>query len=192
MNYRHVTSSVSFTPDEAGEWTVELLVRDSAGHLVRASSSIMVENVPPQAHLFLDGLTVNDGDMVMFPQGTDWILNASQSLDTENDLFGLNYRWYVGEELVKNGGATLNSGDFNKTGSHTLRLLVTDDDGAQSELSFTISVPSDSAAGSEGMLGGNPFTLGLVVVFSLSMFLLVRMGRSSPPESLPKWHSKEE
>ena len=185
-------SSVSFTPDEAGKWTVELLVRDSAGHLVRASSSIMVENVPPQAHLFLDGLTVNDGDMVMFPQGTDWILNASQSLDTENDLFGLNYRWYVGEELVKNGGATLNSGDFNKTGSHTLRLLVTDDDGAQSELSFTISVPSDSAAGSEGMLGANPFTLGLVVVFSLSMFLLVRMGRSSPPESLPKWHSKEE
>ena len=185
-------SSVSFTPDEAGEWTVVLLVRDSAGHLVRTTSSITVENVQPQARLLLDGLTVNDGDMVMFPQGTDWVLNASQSLDTENDLAGLDYRWYVGEELIKNGGATLTSGDFNKSGAHTLRLLVTDDDGAQSELSFTINVPSDSVSGSEGLIGGNPFTLGLVVVFSLSTFLLVRMGRSSPPESLPKWQSKKE
>lgn len=180
-------SSVSLVADEAGEWTVILLVRDSAGHLVRTTSTITVENQAPVAVLILNGLLINDGDSVVLPSGQSWELNATQSTDTPNDLQTLRYTWYLDDRIIQSGGAILLPESINASGSQTLRLSVTDDDGTVSELSFTLELQDDPIGGSEGLLGGNFFTLALIAVILLSVLLMVRMGSNSSTESLPKW-----
>lgn len=184
-------ASVFFVPSEAGEWTVSLLVRDSAGHLVRTTTTLLVVNEDPTAVVTLDGLTVSDGDQLTIPTGTAWSLNASQSMDTEHDQKMLLFKWYLGEELIQNGGPVLDPSALTTPGEQTLRLVVTDDDGAQSELTFTMSIPADSVDASEGSLGGNIFTLVFVGMVSVALYLLVKMGASPPQDSLPKWQSKK-
>ena len=180
-------SSVSLVADEAGEWTVILLVRDSAGHLTRSTSTITVENQAPVAVLILNGLLISDGDSVVLPSGQSWALNASQSTDTANDLDGLRYTWYLDDKIIQSGGAILLPESINASGSQTLRLSVTDDDGTVSEMSFTMDLQDDQMGGSEGLLGGNFFTLALIAVIFLSILLMVRMGSNSTTDSLPKW-----
>jgi hypothetical protein len=184
-------ASVFFVPSEAGEWTVSLLVRDSAGHLVRTTTTLLVVNEDPTAVVTLDGLTVSDGDQLTIPTGTAWSLNASQSMDTEHDQKMLLFKWYLGEELIQNGGPVLDPSALTTPGEQTLRLVVTDDDGAQSELTFTMSIPADSVDASEDSLGGNIFTLVFVGMVSVALYLLVKMGASPPQDSLPKWQSKK-
>jgi hypothetical protein len=184
-------ASVFFVPSEAGEWTVSLLVRDSAGHLVRTTTTLLVVNEDPTAVVTLDGLTVSDGDQLTIPTGTAWSLNASQSMDTEQDQKMLLFKWYLGEELIQNGGPVLDPSTMTTPGEQTLRLVVTDDDGAQSELTFTMLIPADSVDASEGSLGGNIFTLVFVGMVSVALYLLVKMGASPPQDSLPKWQSKK-
>ena len=184
-------ASVFFVPSEAGEWTVSLLVRDSAGHLVRTTTTFLVFNEDPTAVVTLDGLTVSDGDQITIPTGTAWSLNASQSMDTEQDRKMLLFKWYLGEELIQNGGPVLDPSALTTPGEQTLRLVVTDDNGAQSELTFTMSIPVDSVDATEGSLGGNIFTLVFVGLVSVALYLLVKMGASPPQDSLPKWQSKK-
>ena len=167
------------------------MVRDSAGHLVRTTTTFLVFNEDPTAVVTLDGLAVSDGDQLTIPSGTAWSLNASQSMDTEQDRKLLLYKWYLGEELIQNGGPVLDPSALTTPGEQTLRLVVTDDDGAQSELTFTMSIPVDSVDATEGSLGGNIFTLVFVGLVSVALYLLVKMGASPPQDSLPKWQSKK-
>ena len=193
-------SSVSLVPDEAGEWIIILLVRDSAGHLVRSTSSIMVENLEPTAVLTLDGLRVNDGDSVMLPAGDSWLMSANQSADTGNDKPGLTYTWYLDNVVIQTGGSLqgeevlrlMEQGSFNSKATQSMKLVVTDDDGASSEVTFSVTSQVDSMDGSQGLLGANSFTLALVIVLVLSLLLVVRMGTTPPKESLPKWQRKKE
>lgn len=185
-------SSVSLLPDQAGEWTVVLLVRDSAGHLLRTTSTFMVENSPPSAHLALDGLEIQNGDTVVVPTTERWQLNASRTTDTMNDQNGLQYRWYIDGEMVQTGGTNFQSSTVNTSGTYELKLIVLDDDGANSTIAFSIEVPQDVVSGSDGMLGGNLFTIALVSVIALAGFLLTRMGSTEQESTLPKWQQKKD
>ena len=185
-------SSVSLLPNQAGEWTVVLLVRDSAGHLIRTTSTFTVENTPPVAHLALDSLEIQHGDTVVAPTTERWQLNASKTMDTLNDQNSLLYRWYLDGEMVQSGGTTFESSKINTSGSYELMLIVLDDDAANSTIAFTIEVPQDAVSGSEGMLGGNLFTIALVTIIALAGFLMARMGAAEQETSLPKWQRKKD
>ena len=184
-------ASVKFLPDVAGEWNVVLLVRDSAGHLARATSTFTVANAAPVAQVFLDGLQIQQDDVLVAPIGDSWVLNATKTTDTDNDLTSLRYKWYVDGALIQTQGAVFDSAKINTSGSHEIELVVVDDDGAESRLVFSLDIPQDQVSGSEGMLGGNYFTLGLVFIIGLAGFLLARMGSSEPEKSLPKWQRKK-
>ena len=184
-------ASVKFIPDVAGEWNVVLLVRDSAGHLVRTTSTFTVANAAPVAQVFLDGLQIQQDDVLVAPTGDSWVLNATKTTDTDNDLTSLQYKWYVEGALIQTQGAVFDSAKIGTSGSHEIELVVVDDDGAESRLVFFLDIPQDQVSGSEGMLGGNSFTLGLVFIIGLAGFLLARMGSSEPETSLPKWQRKK-
>ena len=64
----------------------------------------------------------------------------------------------------------LDPSSLTASGEQTVRLVVSDDDGAESSLTFTMKAPQDEVSGSEGMLGGNAFTLALLVVLTLSLY----------------------
>lgn len=184
-------ASVKFLPDVAGEWSVVLLVRDSAGHLVRTTSTFNVANADPIAQVSLDGLQIQQGDVLVAPPGDSWVLNASKTTDTINDLSSLRYQWYVDGTLMQSQGPVFDSAQINTTGIHEMELVVVDDDGAESRLVFSLDIPRDQVSGSEGMLGGNYFTLGLVFIIVVAGFLLARMGSTEPETSLPKWQRKK-
>ena len=184
-------ASVTLRPDVAGEWSVILLVRDSAGHLVKTTSTFTVANTAPVAQVFLDGLQIQQADVLVAPTGDSWVLNATKTTDTDNDLTSLRYKWYVDGALIQTQGPVFDSAKINTTGSHEIELVVIDDDGAESRLVFSLDIPQDQVSGSEGMLGSNYFTLGLVFIIGLAGFLLARMGSSEPETSLPKWQRKK-
>ena len=184
-------ASVTLRPDVAGDWSVVLLVRDSAGHLVRTTSTFTVANADPVAQVFLDGLQIQQGDVIVAPTGGSWTLNATKTTDTDNDLTSLRYNWYVDGALIQTQGAVFDSAKIDTSGSHEIELVVVDDDDAESRLVFSLDIPQDQVSGSEGMLGGNSFTLGLVFIIGVAGFLLARMGSSEPETSLPKWQRKK-
>ena len=184
-------ASLKFLPDVAGEWSVILLVRDSAGHLVRTTSTFNVANAAPVAQVFLDGLQIQQDDVLAAPTGDSWVLNASKTTDTSNDLSSLRYQWYVDGTLIQSQGPVFDSAEINTTGTHEIELVVVDDDGAESRLVFSLEIPQDQVSGSEGMLGGNYFTLGLVFIIVIAGFLLARMGSPGTETSLPKWQRKK-
>ena len=84
------------------------------------------------------------------------------------------------------------SSKINTSGTYELTLIVLDDDGANSTIAFTIEVPQDIVSGSEGMLGGNLFTIALVSIIALAGFLMARMGATEQETSLPKWQRKKD
>ena len=99
---------------------------------------------------------------------------------------------YVDGDMVQTGGTTLQSSKINTSGTYELTLIVLDDDGATSTIAFTIEVPQDVVSGSEGMLGGNLFTIALVTIIVLAGFLMARMGATEQETSLPKWQRKKD
>ena len=184
-------ASVTLLPDVAGEWSVVLLVRDSAGHLVRTTSTFTVTNAAPVAQVFLDGLQIQQDDVLVAPSGDSWVLNASKTTDTSNDVSSLRFQWFVDGTLIQTQGAVFDSAQINTTGSHKMELVVIDDDEAESRLAFSLDIPQDQVSGSEGMLGGNYFTLGLVFIIGVAGLLLAKMGSTEPETSLPKWQRKK-
>ena len=152
----------------------------------------MVENSPPIAHLALDGLEIQHEDTIVVPNAETWLLNASKTIDTLNDQNGLIYRWYVDEEMVQTGGTMFESSKINASGTYEIMLVVLDDDGANSTISFSMTVPQDVVSGSEDMLGGNLFTIALVSIIAIAGFLMARMGATEQETSLPKWQRKKD
>ena len=94
--------------------------------------------------------------------------------------------------MVQNGGSTFESSKINASGTYEIMLIVLDDDGANSTISFSMTVPQDVVSGSEDMLGGNLFTIALVSIIAIAGFLVARMGATEQETSLPKWQRKKD
>ena len=181
---------ISLQPMMAGSWSVELLVRDTAGWLVHSSLEFEVYNRVPIIQLELDSFVITEGSKVTLVKGEIWELNGSKRFDTGNDYSNLIYTWYVNGNTFLTGKNTLESSDFPGTGTYDLRLVVEDNDGAKSELSFEVLI--SEAASTESSNANTMF----VSVFILLVFLfiagyLVRTSRRRTNQTtVPKWTAK--
>jgi len=86
-------SVITLNPEVSGIWSVELLVRDTAGWLSHFSINFTVENVAPVAMVELDSFVVLNGASVSLSAGENWTLNRGQSVDAENDIGNLLHTW---------------------------------------------------------------------------------------------------
>ena len=176
-------SETFFLPDLAGQWTVQATVQDGAGLLRVVSHDLAVQNVVPEVNLRFNGAVVESGDTLRVRSGDAFILDASASSDTGNDLIGMNHVWWIGADGRLSGMPELSEDRFEDPGSYDIRIEVVDDDGASAELAFTLEVIEDTDSLVESVLLG-PL---LLLIFGAGLALLFFLRNRSQGPSIPTW-----
>jgi len=177
---------VSLQPDLAGVWVLDLLVRDSAGWLVHSSIEFEVLNLAPVLQLELDSFGVTEGSVVTLIDGETWEINGSKSFDTGNDDSDLLYTWYVNGNAYITGTTTLNSSDFSEPGTYNLRLIVEDNDGATSEVTFDVLI-SEAAASDSSNAQTLFISVSVLIVLVAAVGFFRSSRRHANQTTVPKW-----
>jgi len=124
---------VNHAYEHDGTYTVTLTVTDDDGGTASKSATKTVSNRPPIA-LFTQNATIVDIDeLIRF--------NASDSYDQDGSI--LSYFWDFGDGTNATMAVLLGHA-YTEDGDYTVTLTVTDDDGASSSVSSTITVKGSS------------------------------------------------
>ncbi len=113
----------------AGTYVVEVRVRDDDGAVAFGQVPVKVVNRPPIAEGIQSATRVVEGEAVTF--------DATGTRDTVSDMEDLTVEWSRGSDVQIGMKVTFT---FEDEGSFTVILRVTDDDGAVSELFFSVNV----------------------------------------------------
>jgi hypothetical protein len=159
---------------------------------VTTSHAFTVINSPPQAHLTLDGFEVSNGSSLTPANAEDWQLNCSGSSDTSADMETLQYVWLVDGSPIISGTESFTQNDFEIIGQKNMMLIVTDDDGVESIIEFTIYVEeqSDSTSNKSILIG-----ISFIVIIGITLFIVkpisMRYNESKSSKNIPKWEGKK-
>ena len=169
--------------NKSGVYTIKLDVIDWVGRMSSSTATITVENVPPVIDLELEGSEVTNPTSWQFLEDEELELVAT-TIDTGDDKLSLSYSWYMNDELVSQTiNCTLSE---LGVGTHNLRLVVVDDDGAEDthEMEIIVNAKPDTEAG-EFNIAALIMIIG-IIVFSIGMFRRMRMTENEA-STLPKW-----
>ena len=179
---------------QAGNYTLTLTVVDDAGF----SSSIIHEysilNQVPDAALRIGGQPLSDGDRITLVDSDQWSIECGDSADTDNDRGSLLCTWSIDGEPTMTGWTRQLEKPADLTRSHTLTLLVTDNDGASDSITVTFGVqgtPSDPSY-SEDKHEFGVWTSALIIIATISAIIIIiitikrRISDHSSP--IPKWN----
>ena len=125
-----VTVSHSYVDD--GEYTVALKVVDNDGALGFKTASIIVKNRPPVAVLDTSSAILDKEEIVTF--------DASRSYDPDGYI--VSYSWDFGDGNTAAGVTASHS--YPASGTYSVTLTVTDDDGATDSITVTKTVRNQS------------------------------------------------
>jgi PKD repeat protein len=114
---------------KAGLYYVTLTVEDNDGAVDKDIMTVEVDNIPPIAKAGRDKI-VSENDTVVF--------DASGSSDSPSDKTILSYSWDFGDASV--GAGVVTTHIYNRAGTYTVTLTVTDDDGYVSTDSLLVYV----------------------------------------------------
>lgn len=181
-------SEFTVQPDSSGSWTVQVTVRDGAGLSQTASHVMLVSNLPPVAGVRLNGALVENGDALQVKLGQPLLLDASSSSDTASDVLDLNHVWWIDDDVRLSGVERLTEDRFQETGTFDIRMEVVDDDGAASELLFTLEVVDPAAPLGDAVVAG-PVVI-LLIGLALVGVILLRQRKDST--TIPTWPGEAE
>jgi PKD repeat protein len=146
--------SVTASWDTNGTHTVSLRVTDSGGSVRTVSHDITVNNRPPTAAFGMSASDVDSGTPVTF---------TSTSSDPDGSI--ASYAWdFDGNGTTDATGATV-SHSFAHSGTPTVTLNVTDDDGATRSVSHPLTVHNRPPVAAFGM-SSSSVDSGTPVTFS--------------------------
>ena len=183
-------SIISIHPPFSGTWTVELLVRDTAGWLTVSESQFLVTNLAPEVKVEIDSFVVVPNYTITLGYDEVWELNGSMSADTASDVQTLSYTWYVNGNTFLAGKSILDSSKFSNSGIFDVRLVVEDDNGASSETQFTL-VLEDSSPTDQNHPRMAFIVASVLVSLLVGGTIAFVISRSKSSDStLPKWSSK--
>ena len=187
-------------PISSGNWQFLLHVTDSAGNRNTTYHNMSVENIWPSASIGTGGMELLNDTLHRLPLEQNWTFSAENSTDSANDIGALNYHWYIDDQEVCNSIICMISNE-ELTGIHYLRLVVTDDDGANDTITVQIVVfgsdsdpssNSDDAGSFENLInkfGMTSFLLGLLIlVLSVTLTVsLLNRKEKNVVHDIPKW-----
>ncbi len=185
--YYH-NSTIELSLNKSGNWSIQILVRDSADFIVKKNITVNVENIPPSIEIQLDGLSVNQNDEIRLVEGSSWIIDASNSFDTQNDIENIVFEWFIDGEKISSNSSTLTSDEINTSGEHEIKLIIYDDDMQSSNISFYIS-NTETQIDDFPMIGFI-FIIGLLIVILIPLTLKIFSKNNSNHFELPKWGNK--
>ena len=168
---------------EQGVYSIEVSVRDRAGYMTQESSTMTVMNQRPTALISVDGLVLEDDVRLTLVEGESWVIVGNKSIDNEP----VDYLWVINDDRSWRGLSTLTDEQFDRTGLHTVELIVFDDDGATHSTTIEIDILAPLSEEPSTMLAW--FFPGLLVLIGL-VVVAFRSNASTNLE-LPKWKKVE-
>jgi len=140
---RHQVPYIFHAFDRAGRYTVKLQVTDNEGSTDTMSHTIVVEeaNASPIAGFTWQAVSSDGSRLVVEPRSGDRIeFNASASSDPDGEIVEYAWDWDADDsyDLTTSGPVTAHS--FDTGGSHRVRLLVLDDQGAMDSVTNTVTI----------------------------------------------------
>jgi len=144
------SKSMVRTYPQAGTHTVTLRVKDEHGVEVAKVMDFTVDDQPPLA-IVSETTTASEGKAVQF--------DGRASVDTPSDMSKLTYSWDFGDGTVGTGPQPTHI--FNGSGRFTVRLTVTDDDGASTwdQVIVTVQDSPPVAKASVTQVAGSDFVV---------------------------------
>jgi hypothetical protein len=169
---------------DSGRYTLALTALDATGLMTKTEQVFVVENIKPVASIAVDGLKITSGSSIKLGHEGNWSLDAQDSLDNEE----VEYLWVINDVISIRGVPALVLDDFPSAGTHTVELIVFDDDGATDTWMIEVEIlepPSSEQSSSViGMIG-----VGLLGLLLVLVFIILRP--STPQVSdLPKWEHR--
>ena len=145
-------------------------------------SEFSIINQPPLAKLSISGESLSDGDKMVLSDLLEWDLDASQSLDTGNDIDGLRCVWKINYKTIYEGcERSLQWPEGDDNDSILLTLDVIDDDEEFSSISVELY-----RANSENQIPFSVIVLILSTLFFISSVIYSR--RRNGDMEIPKWN----
>ena len=173
----------SLLPEQSGIYSIQIDIVDMVGRRSSATVTINIENVEPTLNLLMDDLEISNLNSWKLVDGEDLEMFALVQ-DTGSDKASMNYEWYLNNELISTS-AQLKAKNLN-VGTHELRLVIIDNDGANitHEMDIIVSGKSDSTKD-----GFNVMAVLLFIGIIAIVVVYIRRNRLSEFESssMPKW-----
>jgi len=178
--------TMSIPTSNSGDYSLTLVVTDAGGMTSTMVKEFTVQNVVPEAIASLDGSPIEDGARIKLSPGSEWVLDASASIDSANDQAGLRCVWKIDYAPVYEGCERTLSWKSDINDPIILTLDVIDDDDDYSTISVQLVHPDASVS--------LPYSLMVLVISALFMLsaVLLRFRSSDDSSSIPKWESDDE
>ena len=169
----------------SGDYTLTLVVTDAGGISSTMVKIFTIQNVVPKAIASLDDSSIEDGSRIKLSPGSEWMLDASLSEDSENDQSGLRCVWKIDHQPVYEGCIRALSWPPDAGDEVILTLDVIDDDDDYGSISVLLVHPEAAEP--------LPYSLIVLVISTLFMLsaILLRYRSSDDSSSIPKWKSDE-
>ena len=178
------TDSSFFVVEDStsGEYILSLIVVDGQGMIDQNVHEFSIANQPPLAKLSISGESFSDGDKVQLSDLPEWNLDATQSLDTSNDVEGLRCVWKINYKTIYEGcERTLLWPEGNNNDTILLTLDVIDDDEEYSSITVELS-----RVNTESSIQLPIIVLMLSTLFFISSLIYSR--RRNDDMEIPKWN----
>lgn len=167
--------------DLSGNFVLSLLVSDLQGNTNYSDIGFSIENVPPVGKLLVSEQSLTDGDIFKLPDLNEWTLDASDSIDTTNDLEGLRCVWKINYRTIYEGcERTLVWPENDTNDTLLLTLEVIDDDEDYSSITVELSKTDQES----------DFPLAVLVLLISILFFVssILYSRKADDMHIPKWN----
>jgi len=158
FNYRSARMEHVYT--DQGKYQISLVIEDDDGDTDRAHAAVNIYNVDPTAVATADVKIIKEGESIYF--------DASASTDTTSDQATLTYDWTFGDRGISNEMTPAHT--YEKAGTYTVALTVTDDNGAEAHNYLTIEVEERESLSSDV---GQAFTSPSLSNWGLVLYLII-------------------
>ena len=176
---------LSFKADEQGVYQIFGLIRDVGGNFVTVQHNVSVINVEPQLDLRYDGFKINNNQTITVKSTEEWCFSANQTTDTMNDIDSLEYNWFVDGKSLLSGRSFLLSSDIKNENWEEITLILTDNNGANSSITFTVQ---EQEAKESSSLQSITIWTSILFILAISILILIRKKVLTPQESdFVKW-----
>jgi hypothetical protein len=175
---------LTLNPTQSGNYSVQLDVLDMVGRMSSSQVTIGVQNIVPVLEVSIDGVEDHSPNSIQLEEEEKLIVSAIAK-ETGSDIESLVFEWYINEEFVSND-EMLEISNLG-VGTHELRLVITDDNGATDSHEMDLIVNANYEAEDKKI---NIWAILLIVVILVGTVLITRRMRLSENESssMPKWN----
>lgn len=175
---------LTLNPTQSGNYSVQLDVIDMVGRMSSSQVTIVVQNIVPVLEVSIEGFENTSPNSIQLAEEENLIVSAIAH-ETGSDKETLVYEWYINDEFVSND-EMLDISNLG-VGTHELRLVITDDNGATDSHEMDLIVNANSETDDKKI---NVWAILLIVAILVGIVLFTKRMRLTENESssMPKWN----